>query len=315
MMIKYFDMKEIPVTQIIDFLKNDIIAIKGDYKDLTVDNIVDVSRVNEKSLDWVSRSNQKKQEIVEASKAKVIIVDEEIVYSESVQKNQKVLIVVKSPKTSLAKVGNEFFVDRPLHSIHPTAIIDPNAKIGKNVNIGAHCIIGKCTIGDNTFIDSYVKIFDGVRIGESCVFRHGCIVGGESVAYQKDDEGNRFHFPQLGGLIIGHHVEVGIYSQIDKGALSDTIVGNYVKLGSQCHISHNDKIGNNVVLTGGVILAGSVTVGENTWISTRVIANPGHIIGKDCFLSTASVINQDIPDGEMWAGSPARRICKTSMMK
>lgn len=308
--------KNISVSQIITFLNEDVISIKGeDYNNLIVDNIVDVSRISETSLDWVSRSNHNKQEIVESTKAKVILVDEGVIYSERIRASHKVLIVVKDPKTALAKVGNEFFVERVLHSIHPTAIIDPNAKIGKNVNIGPYSIVGNCTIGDNTFIDSYVKIFDGVQIGESCVFRHGCIVGGESVAYQKDDEGNRFHFPQVGGLIIGHHVEVGIYSQIDKGALSDTIVGDYVKLGSQCHISHNDKIANNVVLTGGVILAGSVSVGENTWISTRVIANPGHSIGKDCFLSTASVINQDIPDGEMWAGSPARRICKTSIMK
>ena len=306
--------KNIPISLIVDFLKKDIISINGDYKDLYIDNIVDVSRVNENSLDWVNPVKQNKQEIAEASKAKVILVDEEVLYSNTIKESKKVLIVVKDSKTALAKVGNEFFVEHIPHSIHSTAIIDPNAKIGENVNIGPHSIIGNCTIGDNTFIDSYVKIFDGVIIGESCIFRHGCIVGGESVAYQKDDEGNLFHFPQLGGLIIGHHVEVGIYSQIDKGALSDTVVGDYVKLGSQCHISHNDKIANNVVLTGGVILAGSVTVGETTWISTRVIANPGHSIGKDCFLSTASVINQDIPDGEMWAGSPARRICKTSMM-
>lgn len=307
--------KQIELSEILAFLGDMVIRVEGSMTGVSIDNLADVEHIVSSTLDWVSRSKQNKQEVVEASKAKVILVDQEIVYSESIRKSQKVLIIVKDPKTALAKVGNEFFVERQPHCIHPTAIIDPNAKIGKNVNIGPYCIIGNCTIRDNTFIDSYVKIFDGVQIGESCVFRHGCIVGGESVAYQKDENGNRFHFPQLGGLIIGYHVEVGINSQIDKGALSDTIVGDYVKLGSQCHISHNDKIGNNVVLTGGVILAGSVTVGENTWVSTRVIVNPGHSIGKDCFLSTASVINQDIPDGEMWAGSPAKRICKTSMMK
>jgi len=306
--------KSISVIQIIKFLGEDIVSVQGDYEHLSIDNIVDISRVNEKSLDWVSRSNPNKQTIVEASKAKVVLVDEDVIFSEAIRENHKVLIVVKDPKTALAKVGNKFFVEHITHHIHPTAIIDSNAKIGKNVNIGPYSIIGNCIIGDNTFIDSYVKIFDGVQIGESCVFRHGCIIGGESVAYQKDDDGNRFHFPQLGGLIIGHHVEVGIYSQIDKGALSDTVVGDYVKLGSQCHISHNDKIANNVVLTGGVILAGSVSVGENTWISTRVIANPGHSIGKDCFLSTASVINKDVPDGEVWAGNPAKKICKTIVM-
>ena len=307
--------RKVLVSNIISFLSKEIITVKGDYNGLIIDNIVDVSRINETSLDWVNPSKANKQEMAEKSKAKVILVDEDVEYSDVIKAEKKVLIVLKDPKTSLAKVGVEFFVEQKPHSIHPTAIIDPNAKIGENVNIGPYCIIGNCIIGDNTYIDSYVKIFDEVQIGESCVFRHGCIIGGESVAYQKDDDGNLFHFPQLGNLIIGHHVEAGIYSQIDKGALSDTIVGNYVKLGSQCHISHNDKIGNNVVLTGGVILAGSVSVGENTWISTRVIVNPGHSIGRDCFLSTASVVNQDIPDGEMWAGSPARRICKTSMMK
>lgn len=307
--------KQVELTKILAFLGDIVIRVEGSVTGVSVDNLADVEHTDQSTLDWVGSSKENKQEIAEASKAKVILVDKSIQYSENMRNSQKVLIVVKRPKTAMAKIGNEFFVEHQQHGIHPTALVDPKAKIGKNVNIGPYCIIGNCTIGDNTFIDSYVKIFDGVQIGESCVFRHGCIVGGESIAYQKDEDGNRFHFPQLGGLIIGHHVEVGIYSQIDKGALSDTIVENYVKLGSQCHISHNDKIGNNVVLTGGVILAGSVNIGENTWISTRVIVNPGHSIGKNCFLSTASVINQDIPDGEMWAGSPARRICKTSMMK
>lgn len=307
--------KQIELSELLAFLGNMVIRVEGSIMGVSIDNLADVEHTESSTLDWVNPVKENKQEIAESSKAKVILVDEKVEYSQTIQDSQKVLIVTKDPKTALANVGNEFFVERQPHSIHPTALIDPSAKIGKNVNIGPYCIIGNCTIGDNTFIDSYVKIFDGVQIGESCVFRHGCIVGGESVAYQKDDEGNRFHFPQLGGLIIGHHVEVGINSQIDKGALSDTIVGDYVKLGSQCHISHNDKVCNNVVLTGGVILAGSVTIGENTWVSTRVIVNPGHSIGKDCFLSTASVINQDIPDGEMWAGSPAKRICKTSIMK
>ena len=306
---------EVALTKVLELLGDSVIKVYGQTESVVIDNLADVEHTVETTLDWVNPVKDNKQEIAESSKARVILVDEKVKYSQTIQDSQKVLIVTKDPKTALAKIGNEFFVARQPHTIHPTALIDHNAKIGKNVNIGPYCIIGNCTIGDNTFIDSYVKVFDGVQIGESCVFRHGCIIGGESVAYQKDEDGNRFHFPQLGGLIIGRYVEVGIYSQIDKGALSDTIVGDYVKLGSQCHISHNDKIGNNVVLTGGVIMAGSVIVGENTWISTRVIVNPGHSIGKDCFLSTASVVNQDIPDGEMWAGSPARRICKTSMMK
>lgn len=305
---------EVALTKVLELLGDSVIKVYGQTEGVVIDNLADVEHTVETTLDWVSHSKENKQEIAESSKARVILVDEKVEYSQTIQDRQKILVVTKDPKTALAKVGNEFFVERKPHSIHPTALIDPNAKIGKNVNIGPYCIIGNCTIGDNTFIDSYVKIFGGVQIGESCVFRHGCIVGGESVAYQTDDEGNRFHFPQIGGLIIGHHVEVGINSQIDKGALSDTIVGDYVKLGSQCHISHNDRVDNNVVLTGGVILAGSVTVGENTWISTRVIVNPGHTIGKDCFLSSAAVVNKDIPEGEMWAGSPARRICKTSMM-
>lgn len=306
--------KSIKIEQIIDFLKKDIIAVKGDINGLFIDNIVDVSRVNETSLDWVNPVKQNKQEMAEASKARVILVDEGVSYSDSIQKSQKVLIILKDPKTALAKIGNEFFVEKKSHVIHPTAIIDPRAKIGQNVNIGPYCIIGNCIIGDNTFIDSDVKIYDGVQIGEFCIFWHGSVVGSDSIAYQKDDDGNLFHFPQLGGLIIGHHVEVGIYAQIDRGALSDTIVGNYVKLDNRAHISHNNKIGNNVVLAGSVGLAGSVTVGDNTWISPRVVTNPGLSIGKDCFISTASVINKNVPDGEMWAGNPARKICMTNMM-
>ena len=81
--------KNIPISLIVDFLKKDIISINGDYKDLYIDNIVDVSRVNENSLDWVNPVKQNKQEIAEASKAKVILVDEEVLYSNTIKESKK----------------------------------------------------------------------------------------------------------------------------------------------------------------------------------------------------------------------------------
>ena len=142
----------------------------------------------------------------------------------------KILIRVKNPKVALAEVGNHFFVEPPKPGIHPTAIIDPEAKIGKNVSIGALCVIGKAVIGEGGVLDTNVRVYDDVVLGKGCVVKAGAVLGGAGFGYERDADGNKFRFPQIGQLIMGDYVEVGANTCIDRGALADTVIGDYTKI-------------------------------------------------------------------------------------
>lgn len=301
--------KRITIKKILDFLGETVLQVvssQRDYMDeIYIDNLADVERVNETTLDWINPSKANKQQIAEGSKAKVLLVDEAIHPIEG-----KVLIHVKNPKVALADVGNHFFVEKPKPGIHPTAIIHPEAKIGKDVTIGAYCVIGKATIGDNCVIDSNVRIYNCVQMGNRCVVKSGAVIGGDGFGFEKDADGNRFRFPQLGGVIIGDDVEIGANTCIDRGSLADTIIGHHTKINNLCHIAHNNVIGNNVEITGCCNISGSNTIEDDVWISPNASIRGWIHIGKGATVGMAAVVVKDIPAGETWVGNPARKLEK-----
>lgn len=293
--------------EIIRFVGSDLLNLYGDTKDVFIDNLADVGNINETTLDWINPSKTNKQEIAEQSKAKVILVDSDIKYTSFLEAQNKVLIVVDNPKLALAKIGNQFFIEKLKPFIHPTAIVDKEAIIGDKVYIGPYSIIGKSKIGDRCIINAHVHIYDNVVIGSNSNVKSGAVLGGEGFGYERDKNGNLFSFPQIGNLIIGDNVEIGSNTTIDRGALSDTIIGDYTKINNLCHIAHNNKIGSNVVITGCVNISGSNIIEDNVWIAPNTSILGWLSIGKGAKIGMGSVVTKNIPANEVWFGNPARK--------
>lgn len=298
---------KVTVNELVSFLGDEVIRVVGVSTSAYIDNLADVAHVNETTLDWVKPKNPDRQQIVENSKANVVLVDEGVLPVAG-----KVLIVVENPKRALAKVGNAFFVERPQPGIHPTAIIDAQAEVGEDVYIGPYSVIGKASIGAGCVIDSNVRIYDGVILGKGCDIKAGAVLGGAGFGFEKDEDGNRFRFPQVGRLIIGDDVEVGANTCIDRGALSDTVIGDHTKINNLCHIAHNNRIGRNVVITGCVNVSGSNVIDDNVWIAPNASIRGFIHLGEGCTIGMGAVVTKDIPDGETWFGAPAHKVEKNS---
>lgn len=295
--------KKIYIKELLQFLGDKVLQVYGSSQNVFIDNLAEVERVNETTLDWIKPSKSNKQKIAESSKARVLLVDSGVLPIEG-----KILIVVKNPKVALAEIGNHFFVEKPKPEIHPTAVIDAEAKIGKNVTIGSFCVIGKAVIGDNCLIDSHVRIYDSVVIGHDCVIKAGAVLGGAGFGYERDEEGNKFRFPQIGQLVMGDYVEVGANTCIDRGALSDTTIGDYTKINNLCHIAHNNKIGKNVTITGCVNISGSNVIDDNVWIAPNASIKGWVHIEEGAVVGMSAVVVKDIPAHETWVGNPARKM-------
>lgn len=295
----------ISVQKVIDCLGTQVLKVEGCYKDAFIDNLADMNHVNLTTLDWINPTKTNKQEIAEKSKARVLLVDLEVV---NIPK--KVLIYVKNPKRALATIGNEFFVNKPFAGIHPTAIIDKDAVIAESATIGAYTIIGKVKIGEGTVISPFVKIYDSVAIGSNCYVKEGAIIGGAGFGFEKDENGNRFRFPQIGGVQIGNHVEIGGNTCIDRGALSNTIIEDYAKIDNLCHVAHNAHIGRNAVVVACAEVSGSCVVGENTWVGPNACIRDQRSIGANSLIGMGAVVAKTVPDNEVWAGNPAKKMEK-----
>lgn len=291
----------ISVKDIIDCLGSQVQNVAGAHEDYYIDNLADMAHVNLTTLDWVNPSKTNKQEIVEKSPARVLLVDKDVAYVTG-----KVLIYVKNPKQALAIVGNQFFVEKAKPGIHPTAIVDKEAIIAETASIGAYSVIGKAKIGDGTVISPFVRIYDNVTIGEDSFVKEGAVIGGAGFGFECDEEGNRFRFPQIGGVRIGNHVDIGGNTCIDRGALSDTVLEDYAKVDNLCHIAHNAHIGRNAVVVACAEVSGSCTVGENTWVGPNACIRDQRSVGSNSLIGMGAVVAKNVPDNEVWAGNPAK---------
>ncbi len=300
----------IKLEEIIDFIRDQIVQIYGNHKNIFIEGIAGMENSNASLLDWIHQIHKYPQEKAEKSKAKVIIASKEVFFSKNMDSAGKILIQVDNPYLTIAKIGNEFFVKRETPIISKTAIIDPGARIGKDVYIGAFTVLGSCKIGDNSIIQENVIIRDNVTIGCNVIIKSGAVIGTSGFGFIKDKDGKLIKFPQLGKVIIQDNVEIGSNTCIDRGAFSDTIIGSNTKINNLCHIAHNVEIGNTTIITAHVNISGSTIIGNNVWIAPNSTLIGHQTIGDNVLIGAGSVVLGDIHSNEVWVGNPAKFLKK-----
>ncbi len=194
-----------------------------------------------------------------------------------------------------------------------------NVKFGKNVLIGKNVKIGSnCFIGHNSIIEKNVSIGNNCSIGSNTIIRNsliknnvhildGCVIGKKGFGFFPDKNTN-FRYPQIGIVIIQDNAEIGCGSTIDRGSLSNTIIGKNTFLDNQIHIAHNVKIGDNCIIAGQVGFAGSSTLGNNVMIGGQAGVS-GHLkIGNNIQIGGGSGVIKDISDNSKVMGYPAKNL-------
>ena len=190
-------------------------------------------------------------------------------------------------------------------------------KFGKNVLVGKNVKIGKnCLIGHNTILESNVVIGNNCSIGSNVIIRNtiikndvnildGCVVGKKGFGFFPQKEKN-FRYPHIGTVVINDNVEIGCGSTIDRGSMSNTIIGKNTFLDNQIHIAHNNIIGDNCIIAGQVGFAGSSTLGNNVMIGGQAGIS-GHLkIGSNVQIAGGSGVIKNIPDNSRVMGYPAK---------
>ena len=186
-----------------------------------------------------------------------------------------------------------------------------NILIGKNVKIGANC-----SIGHNTIIESNVVIGDNCSIGSNVIIRNtliknnvsildGCVIGKKGFGFFPNKDGN-IRYPHIGIVIIEDNCEIGCGSTIDRGSLSNTIIGKNTFIDNQVHIAHNNKIGENCIIAGQVGFAGSSSLGNNVMIGGQAGIS-GHLkVGNNVQIGGGSGVIKDVPENSKVMGYPAK---------
>jgi UDP-3-O-[3-hydroxymyristoyl] glucosamine N-acyltransferase len=230
--------------------------------------------------------------------------------------------VVLSPADANAYSGNALIVDHPhlcfariaallaratgaRAGVHARALVDASARVAATAAVGADAVIETdavvaddveigpgCYVGPGAQIGAGSKLVGHVWIGARCVLGRNCllqpgvVIGGDGFGYAKDGE-RWIKVPQLGRVVIGDDVEIGANSTVDRGALSDTEIGDGVKIDNLVQIAHNVRIGEHTAIAACVGIAGSTTLGKRCAIGGQVgiadhlsIADDVRVLGK-----------------------------------
>ena len=232
-------------------------SIVGDV-DLKIDNIATIESAEEGSITFLS--NSKYNKLLERTRASVVIVKEGTKIN-----SEKTFLTCSDPYLAYAKLSKLFSseIDFSKGTFTDNSFIHETAFIGKNVVIGPNVFIGEnSVIGDQTVVYPNTTILKDVTIGQDCIIHPNSVLGSDGFGFAS--EKNNFHkIEQLGALKIGDNVEIGAGCTIDKGAISNTLIADGVKLDNQIHIAHNVSIGSNSAIAACCAIAGSSKIGKN----------------------------------------------------
>jgi len=192
----------------------------------------------------------------------------------------------------------------------------PNVNFGKNVLIGKNVVIGNKTyVGSNTIIESNVSIGENCIIGSFVSIKNSLIsdrvhikdgakIGIRGFGFIPIKRKN-LRTPQIGKVILEEGVEIGANCTVDRGSLTDTIIGKNTFLDNHIHIAHNVKIGEDCMMAAQVGISGSTIIGNNVMIGGQA-GIAGHLkIGNGVKIGGASGVTTDLADNSKVMGYPA----------
>ena len=247
----------------------------------------------------------------QASAAGVLIVPEGLADALDVA-----CLVVPNPHAAFARALNLLYPEPSLPpGIHPSASVAPDAILGDGVRVGPAAVIASgavvgagssigaqayggphARLGEHCLSHPRATVQHGCQVGDRVVLQPGCVIGGDGfgLAWEKDEHGEHWSkVPQVGRVIIGHDVEVGANTTIDRGALDDTVIEDGAKLDNLIQIAHNCRIGRHTAIAACVGIAGSTRIGAycqiggaamiigHLEICDRVTVSAGSFVAKD----------------------------------
>ncbi len=136
-----------------------------------------------------------------------------------------------------------------------------------------------------------------------------------------------------------HQVRVGAHCNIEDGVAfkydgfwkpgPSIILGDRVFVGRHCefNITERLEIGDDCLIAAGVRMvdhdhgieldrpmnvqacpSAPISVGADAWIGANAVILKGVTVGRGAIIGAGAVVTRSIPDFEIWAGVPARRI-------
>lgn len=189
--------------------------------------------------------------------------------------------------------------------IAATAAIDPSAEIDVDVEIGPFCVVGpNSRIKSGTRLLNSVAVMGHVTIGHDNVIYPNVVIGGEpqDISYSGSDT----------QVVIGDRNVIREGVTINRGSEKEdgiTKIGDGNFFMACCHVAHDCKLGDHIIMANGALLGGHVHIDDYASLSGAVAVHHFTTIGSYSFIGGLSRVLHDVPPFMLCEGAPARPRC------
>ena len=185
--------------------------------------------------------------------------------------------------------------------IHPSAEVHEDAEIGEDVCIGPWAIVGPgVRIGNGTQLGPRVLVERDTAVGEDCRIHNGAVLGTDPQDLKYQGETTT--------LRVGDRTVIREFATLNRGTAASgrTVVGSDCLLMAYTHVAHDCELGNHVVLSNAVNMAGHVCIEDWAIVGGLTPIHQFVRIGAHAFVGGGSRIAQDVPPYCRVAGNPPK---------
>lgn len=184
--------------------------------------------------------------------------------------------------------------------VHPLAVVEDGAVVGENVVVGPFCRVGsRVVLRNDVELISNVVVDGFTDIGAGCRIHPMAVIGGVSQSLHEAGLDSR--------LVIGERCTIREGVTMNCGTVGGggiTSVGNDCLFLANSHVAHDCRLGDNIILSNNVMLAGHVTVGDRAILSGGCAVHQFSRIGRQAFIGGLSAVNYDVIPYGMLNGNP-----------
>jgi UDP-N-acetylglucosamine acyltransferase len=184
--------------------------------------------------------------------------------------------------------------------IHPTAVISPRAVVHSSVEIGPFSIVeAEAVIGQGCRLAGRSTVKSHTTLGRDVVVGEGTVLGGMPQHITPPEHPGR--------VIVGERTVIRENVTIHRAmnGEGETRVGADCLLMVGCHVAHDCRVGNRVILTNNVLLGGHVQVGDRAVIGGAVGVHQHCRIGRLAMIGACARVVQDVPPFVLTDGDSA----------
>ena len=185
-------------------------------------------------------------------------------------------------------------------SIHPLSIVESTAQLGADVEVGPFAYIGHgVRIGDGSRIHHHASVEGNTVMGASCeVFPYANIgAKTQDLKYKGGSPGVR-----IGARNVFREY-VTVHAATADGQF--TVIGDHNNILAYSHVAHDCVLGDHIVASNGVMLAGHVVVEDHVVIGGYGGAHQFCRIGAYAMISATAKLVHDLPPFFIADGAPA----------